>query len=64
MTEITKKDTADLKKLLKEKREEVRASRFGVAGAAARNVKTQMNARREIARILTELNARAKAVNG
>ncbi len=58
MTEIKKKSAEDLVKLLDEKREEVRAFRFGVAGAAAKNVKAPMLARKEIARILTEQNSR------
>lgn len=45
-------------KLLAEKREAVRAFRFGIAGAGKKNVKAHMSARREIARILTEENSR------
>ena len=63
MNELTQKDIPTLKKLLGEKREEMRAFRFGVAGAGARNVKAQKNTRHEIARILTELTARSKKVS-
>ena len=58
MTDIKKKTAEDLKKLLIEKREEVRAFRFEVAGSAKKNVKGALIARKEIARILTEQNAR------
>ena len=58
MTEIKKKSSEELAKLLDEKREEVRAFRFGVAGGAKKNVKAPLLARKEIARILTEQNSR------
>lgn len=57
-TEIKKKSEKDLKASLKEKREEVRAFRFGMAGSATRNTKLSRTVRRDIARILTELNVR------
>lgn len=60
MTEIAKKDLKDLKTTLAEKREEVRSFRFGMAGGATRNTKVARAAKREIARILTELTRRAK----
>jgi len=66
MKEIRKTNAEDLTKLLTEKREAVRAFRFGIAGAAKKNVKAHMTARKEIARILTEENSRkreAKQVN-
>lgn len=57
------KTTADgeLFKLLSEKREALRTSRFGVAGSRARNVKEGRSLRREIAQILTELRTRTLA---
>lgn len=58
MKDIKKTSTEDLMKLLAEKREAVRAFRFGIAGAGKKNVKAHMSARREIARILTEENSR------
>ncbi len=58
MTEIKKKSAEDLMKALDEKREEIRAFRFDLAGSAKKNVKVSLLARKEIARILTELNAR------
>jgi ribosomal protein L29 len=48
----------DLAKLLEEKREELRRLRFSVAGSKNANVKQARTLRREIARVLTEQNAR------
>lgn len=63
MKEIKKKSAEDLVKLLSEKREEVRAFRFDIAGSAKKNVKASMLARKEIARILTEKNQRERQAN-
>lgn len=54
----TKKDT-DLQELLTKKREELRTFRFNTAGSALRDVRAARTAKRDIARILTELNRRA-----
>lgn len=48
----------DLQKELSEKRESVRAFRFGIAGSKVRNVKEGRDTKRQIARILTEFNLR------
>ena len=53
--EITNKPTADLTRLITEKREALRAFRFGSAGAKAKNVKEGRNLRKDIARIMTEM---------
>ena len=58
MSEFTTTPEADLKRMVTERREVLRASRFGVAGSRARNVKEGRTTRREIARMLTELRAR------
>lgn len=50
------KDKKDLAKSLYEKREALRAFRFGEAGSKTRNVKEGSAIRKEIARIMTELN--------
>jgi len=63
MKELAQKDIKDLKKLLAEKREEIRTFRFGTAGAAIRNTKARKNLRHDIAQILTELNKRAKVAS-
>lgn len=45
-----------LLKELAEKREVARKFRFGVAGSKTRDVKEARNAKKDIARIMTELN--------
>ncbi|KND48609.1 MAG: ribosomal protein L29 [Parcubacteria bacterium C7867-005] len=50
------KDQKDLQKALSEKRVTLRDFRFAVAGSKTRNVKEGKAAKKDIARILTELN--------
>ena len=50
------KPREDLIKALYEKRTSLRAFRFGEAGSKTRNVKEGSALRKDIARILTELN--------
>lgn len=52
------KSDKDLHKLLVEKREALRNFRFGIAGTKTRNVKEGRGLKKEIARVLTELNVR------
>ncbi len=59
--DLINKTPADLMKLVSTKREELRAARFGGAGAKAKNGKEGRNIRKEIARILTVLNAQKKS---
>jgi ribosomal protein L29 len=47
----------ELQKIAADKREELRALRFGGAGSKNKNVKAAKSLRREIARALTALNA-------
>ncbi len=58
MTDFSKKSDKDLNKTLREKREELRKVRFGVA--EKRDPKAHKNLRKEVARMLTELNSRTK----
>ncbi len=58
MSDLSTQDVAELQKLIAEKREALRAFRFGGAGSRTRNVREGRNLRREIAQILTELRAR------
>lgn len=51
------KNKEELVKLLKEKREELRKLRFEAAAARPKDVNAPMKVRREIARIMTALNA-------
>lgn len=48
----------DLHQLVHDKREELRALRFSVAGSKNRNVKLASTLRKEIARALTEQHSR------
>lgn len=54
--EKAKKNKTDLEKELEEKLIALREIRFGVAGSKSKNVKEQLNLRKEIARIKTMLN--------
>jgi ribosomal protein L29 len=57
--EINTMSDADLVKELTEKRETLRGMRFNVAGSKVKNVREQRATKKEVARILTELNKRA-----
>lgn len=57
-TSYKDKSQKDLIKALYEQREIVNKFRFGVAGSKHRNVKEGRAARKEIARIMTELNSK------
>lgn len=59
--DIQKKTEADLTKALADKREELRAFRFGGAGSRTRDVKAGRTIKKVIARILTELRMRTIA---
>jgi len=52
-----KKDT-ELTKMLADKRKELRELHFDVSGSSARDTKHERNIKRDIARILTEINTR------
>jgi len=62
-TDTTKKSTADIVKEITSNREELRKIRFSTAGAGAKDVMKVRNTRKEIARLLTELNVRKVALN-
>lgn len=59
MSEIKKMKDGELLSMIGEKREVVRAFRFGTGG---QNVGAKRQARKEVARALTELKARAGEV--
>lgn len=61
MTDIKKKSAPDLVKHLEETREELRAIRFDLAGTKKKNALSRSALRKEVARSLTELNARKAA---
>jgi ribosomal protein L29 len=52
-----------LQKEIAAKRESLRTFRFGEAGTRTRNVREGRNLRKEIARLLTEMNSRKVANN-
>jgi ribosomal protein L29 len=58
-TDFTKEKDADLMKTFAEKREALRAFRFGTAGSTTRDVKALHINKKDVARILTELKARS-----
>jgi ribosomal protein L29 len=58
MSEFSKQEPAELKKALSDKREALRVFRFEGAGSRSRNVREGRTLRKEIARLLTELNSR------
>ena len=60
MKEFKGKSAVELKKLLNEKREALRAFRFNMAGSKVRDVKVGAKNRKDIARILTEMTLHAK----
>ena len=58
MADIKTKDIAELQKQLADKREALRVFRFEGQGSRARDVRGGRNLRKDIARLLTELNSR------
>ena len=59
MSSFKGKTEKDLVKALADKRKALREFRFGMSGSKTKNVKEGKNLKREIAQILTELNAKA-----
>lgn len=58
MKDFEKYSIEDLRKLVADKREELRTVRFGAAGSRSRNTSGAAVIRKEIARALTELRQR------
>jgi len=56
--ELQKKTKEDLHKMLSEKRTDLRVFRFGLSGSKTKNVKKGKETKKEIARLLTEINQR------
>ncbi|MFT5036728.1 MAG: ribosomal protein L29 [Candidatus Azotimanducaceae bacterium] len=63
MKDIQKKNDKDLVAFVEEKREEVRSFRFGTAGAGTRDVRKVRDAKKDIARGLTEQTVRIAKTN-
>jgi len=60
LKELKTKSDKELEKELKDTREELRKFRFAQAGSATRDSKVGKVNRKQIARILTEINSRQK----
>ncbi|KND50297.1 MAG: ribosomal protein L29 [Parcubacteria bacterium C7867-007] len=60
-TILTEKKTEELKKMLAEKREELRTARFASVGARPKDTNAHARLRKEIARVLYELGTRGAA---
>jgi ribosomal protein L29 len=56
--ELKDKKVGDIAKLVHDKKEELRAVRSNISGSKTRNVKEIATLRKDVARMLTELNAR------
>lgn len=56
--ELKDKKIEELSKLLSEKKEAVRVSRFGASGSKEKNVRAVRNEKKTIARILTLINSK------
>ncbi len=61
MSEYKGKNEKDLAKSLKEKREALKNFHFNLSGSKVRNVKEGRAIRKEVARILTEMNNKPAA---
>tara|TARA_B100000683_G_C12134558_1_gene409128 strand:- start:14 stop:196 length:183 start_codon:yes stop_codon:yes gene_type:complete len=60
MSTLSKKSEKELMKDLLEKRKAIREFRFNIAGSKLKDIKEGRALKRDVARILTELNARNK----
>jgi ribosomal protein L29 len=58
MKDLIKKTEKELVAMLKEKREALRVFRFALSGSKTRNIKEGNNIKKEIARIMTAINAK------
>ncbi|HVU75855.1 MAG TPA: 50S ribosomal protein L29 [Candidatus Paceibacterota bacterium] len=61
MADFKNMSIEQIQKEVAAKREALRSFRFGAAGSRSKNVKEGRNLRKEIARLLTELNSRKVA---
>ena len=62
-TDYKNKDQRELGKLLKERKEALSTFRFHLAGSKVRNLKEGRAIRKDIARIMTELNRKPQIAN-
>ena len=59
--ELRKKSTAELQKILRQKREDLRKHRFNLASGKIKNVREIRKTKKDIARILTIINEQRTA---
>lgn len=59
MTDLSKHEVNELRKLIADKRESLRAIRFSSAGSRSRDTSETKKLKRDIARCLTELRNRS-----
>lgn len=62
MKEFEKKTHTELRKLVAEKREQLREFRFGMKGSRTRNTKEGAQLKKDIARIMTHLGSTKETV--
>ncbi|HEV7121297.1 MAG TPA: 50S ribosomal protein L29 [Candidatus Paceibacterota bacterium] len=62
-TKLTEKNVDELKKMLAEMREDLRATRFAAAGSRPKDSDAHSRIRKDIARVLYELGMRSKAAS-
>jgi ribosomal protein L29 len=60
-TKLAEKNVIELKKMLAEMREDLRATRFASAGARPKDTAAHGRIRKEIARVMYEIGMRNKA---
>ncbi len=58
MADLKNRTVEDMQKEVRDLREAIRVFRFGAEGSRSRNVREGRMKRREIARLLTEVNSR------
>lgn len=58
--ELEKKDNKELAKILNEKRADLKKLRFDLAGGKVKDIKVIKGTKKDIARILTEMNSKKK----
>lgn len=57
MSDIKNKKEGDLREMISQKKEELRAFRFGTSGSKTKDTKVARNIKKDIARIMTFLNS-------
>lgn len=61
ISEIRKMSDKEVEKALREKQAEVKQFRFDITGSRAKNLRAGGNAKKAVARMMTEIRSRANA---